>query len=192
MKFANIVQKATALTVIAGLSAWPSLAQAQETTVVTQPQPQPVVVAPQPTGTTAETRRVTTGPDMGLIGTGLAVFGVTYGTSVIVAAASDHQGDDHLYVPIAGPWMDFADRGGCGDGRSSCDSETTVKVFLALDGIFQAVGVLTMIGGVLHPQTKTVTETRTAMAKKELTKPTLRLTPAHYNHGYGLAAVGTF
>lgn len=206
-----LVGTAAAL-VAAGQLAFVSNARAEEHTVVVQPPPQPapqpapanppvVVTQPQPVEAGppaavrpvgAETmRREYAGPNTTLIGTGILVFGVTYGTSAIIAGTSDHPGDNHLYVPVVGPWLDLADRGDCGASLSrSCDNETTNKVLLVADGIFQGIGALSIIGGFLSPETREVAVTT---AKKEPPKPTLHVSPARLGYqGYGLAAVGTF
>ena len=194
---------AIALGVAATTLALASPARADNNVTVTPAQPppaqpsQPVVVVPQQqapaTAPAAESgvRRVESGPNTAMIGTGLVVLGVTYGASAIVAGTSDHQGDSHLYVPIVGPWMDLADRGGCPAGQT-CDSEATSKVMLVLDGIFQGAGVLAILGGFLSPETREVTTTTTTSSAKP--KPLqVRVTPARMGRGgSGVAIVGTF
>lgn len=84
--------------------------------------------------------------------TGALVFGASYGTSVIIAAAnSDNHSDQRLYVPVVGPWLALSDRGSCNSALQACDHETTVKVGLVIDGLFQAAGILGMLDGVLMP-----------------------------------------
>src|SRR4029077_11191764 len=92
-----------------------------------------------------------------LLGSGIAVFGIPYITSVIVAASSDHDGDHHLYVPLAGPWLDMANRGSCPTGSNACDNETTYKVLLAVDGVFQALGAIEIVSAFLTPEKREVT-----------------------------------
>jgi hypothetical protein len=127
----------------------------------------------------------TTGPNRAMLHTGLFTFGVPYVVSVIVAAESDHQGDKNLYIPVAGPWMDFAQRGDCGNaGQNTCDTETGYKVLLVVDGIFQGVGALDIVGSFLFPETRTVA---TAPERK------IAITPGYVGRGaYGLVAVGAF
>lgn len=87
-----------------------------------------------------------------VFGTGLFVFAASYGTSLAFAASADsNEPNHHLYVPLVGPWLALADRPDCNVSSTRCDNETTAKVFLVLDGIFQAGGVLTMIDGLLSP-----------------------------------------
>ena len=64
----------------------------------------------------------TTGPNRELLHSGILALGVPYVASVVVAATSDRTEDKHLYIPVAGPWMDLANRSGCGNagGRAPC------------------------------------------------------------------------
>ena len=84
-------------------------------------------------------------------------FGVAINTRIVSGAAivgseSDHQGDKHLYVPILGPWLDLADRGGCDNiTNTNCDGETTNKVLLVADGVIQAAGAIEIVAGLLTP-----------------------------------------
>ncbi len=121
-------------------------APAPQPVVVEQtPPPAPTVVVPPPRETVTETD---TGPNA-LLMTGLVGFGASYGAAVIVAAESDHQGDNRLYVPIVGPWLDIADRGDCPIRSSACDNETTNKVLLVADGVIQGASALAIVGGIL-------------------------------------------
>jgi hypothetical protein len=128
---------------------------------------------------------VSSGPNSAMLGSGLFTFGVPYIASVVVAANSDHPGDKNLYLPVVGPWLDFANRGDCGGlAQRSCDNETVNKVLLAVDGIFQGVGALEIVGAFLSPETRTVTVA---------TEPRFKLGPSSIGRtGYGVAAVGTF
>ncbi len=96
-------------------------------------------------------------PNGALIGSGLTMLGASYIPSMIVAASSDHPGDMALYVPVAGPWMNLAERdSGCPGGR--CDNDAANKVLLVADGVFQGLGTLQILGGFLFPTTRTVTQ----------------------------------
>jgi hypothetical protein len=137
--------------------------------------------------TTARAREtvVTGGPNSALLGSGLFAFGVPYVASVIVAASSDNSADHNLYIPVVGPWMDFANRGSCGGlAQPACDTETANKVLLAADGIFQGIGALEIVGAFLMPETHTVTVA---------SEPRVIVGPSSIGRsGYGLAAIGTF
>jgi hypothetical protein len=134
----------------------------------------------------AERETVTvTGPNRALLHSGFFAFGVPYAASLVVATTSEHQGDRNLYLPVVGPWMDFADRGSCGGlGGTPCDKETAYKVLLVADGIFQGVGALDIVGAFVFP------ETRTIAAGNE---PRLVVAPLYTGgSGYGVSALGKF
>jgi hypothetical protein len=166
----------------------------QQSTVVTQPAAQPVQttsapVVVQPSGrTSSETVSGQYGPNRTLLTSGLLIFGIPYISSVIVAGSSSHSGDNHLFVPLAGPWIDMGDRGGCPPSSTACDNETTNKVLLGADGILQAVGAFEIIGAFAFPETRTVT-TVPATAYT----PALTLTPSKVGrNGYGFSAFAEF
>jgi hypothetical protein len=175
---------------IAGIAALSSTtASAQDTNVYTAP---PAPAAPVQTTTTAgppatvETTTGYSGPNRYMIGSGLVVFGLSYIPAVIVAAQSSQTEDHHLYVPVVGPWLDIANRPACGPGSVGCDTETTAKVLIAVDGVFQGVGALTTVLGFLTPEHHSVTTTASD-------KPTVTFTPAQIGPtGYGAAAIGSF
>lgn len=123
--------------------------------------------------------------------TGALIFAASYGASVVAAAqASDdnrERGFDRLYIPFAGPWLALSDRGDCPITSASCDSETTTKVLLVADGIFQAAGVLAMIDGILEPSSHRVQVRNTKLDRK------VRVTPATVGKGDpGVAVFGRF
>jgi hypothetical protein len=143
------------------------------TTVVTPPQQpqqqQPVVIVnpPPPARTTVvrqtpESYEVVDAWNAPVFATGALVFAASYGASAVVAATSDHPGADRLYVPVAGPWLALNDWGDCPIENPRCDENTTEKVLLVADGVFQAAGVITMVTGLLSPTSHTVYTTRTA------------------------------
>jgi hypothetical protein len=131
-----------------------------------------------------ETREDGEAPNSALLGSGIAVFGIPYLTSVYVAATSDHAGDHHLYVPIAGPWIDMANRGSCPTGSNACDNETTYKVLLGVDGVFQAIGALEIVGAFLNPEHREVT--RVAEPAPIVIQPT------RVGSGYGVGVFARF
>lgn len=165
----------------------PAPSTTSTTTVVTPPpapapQPQsPVVVVnpdPQPARTTVVTRDPETYTvydawNAPVFATGALVFAGSYGASAIVASTSDHVGADRLYVPVAGPWLALNDWGDCPIAEPRCDKNTTDKVLLVADGVFQAAGLITMVTGILSPTSRTVVASpRTADAKKIKVTPT--------------------
>jgi hypothetical protein len=174
---------AGALAAIAAV-AWTGVSRAQDTTIVAQPS--------SPTVVPAAEHRVYTGPNRALLTSGLMAFGGTYIPSVIVAAESGRSADHHLYVPVAGPWLDLGTRPGCGSGSTGCDGETTNKVLLIGDGIIQGVGVVAVVMSFLVPERdEVVTATAKNTAKNDDTS--VHVTPAQVGRGgYGLAAFGNF
>lgn len=166
-------------------------AQPAPAPVAQQPQ-QPVVVvnpdAPPPRTTIVahdpETTTVRDAWNAPVFATGALVFAGSYGASAIVASSSDHEGADRLYVPVVGPWLALNDWGNCPIAEPRCDQNTTDKVLLVADGVFQAAGVVTMLTGVLNPTSHTVVAgPRTAENAKKI-----KVTPTHN----GFAVVGRF
>jgi hypothetical protein len=142
-----------------------------------------LAVAPSAAAQSRETV-TTTGPNRELLHSGLFALGVPYVASVIVAASSDRSEDKHLYIPVVGPWMDYANRGPCGQlGGPSCDTETAYKVLLIGNGILQGIGALEIVGSFLFPQTRTVT-----------TRADRRVfvSPYYVGTGYGVSAFARF
>jgi hypothetical protein len=151
------------------------------TTTVVTPPPQPqqpvVVVNPEPARTTIvrqtpESYEVVDAWNAPVFATGALVFAASYGASAIVASTSDHPGADRLYVPVAGPWLALNDWGNCPIENPSCDENTTQKVLLVADGVFQAAGVITMVTGLLSPTTHTVYQRQANNTK-------IKVTPTH-------------
>jgi hypothetical protein len=166
----------------------PAPQPAPQSTVVVQPTSEPVdpqvVVVPTPQQAAAQ-GETTTVTNTSVITTGVLTFGVAYGIAAIAAAQSDDSADKRLYVPLLGPWLAMSDRGDCPVEEAKCDSQTTDKILLAVDGVFQAAGVVTAVYGVLSPVTVTHTTT---------TAQSLRVTPMHAGQGVsaGLGLGGVF
>jgi len=137
---------------------------------------------------TGETVTEKLGPSRWMLFSGVLTFGASYGAAAIAATASDLDSDRRMFIPFAGPWLSLSDRGSCGDGGvRSCNADTTERVLIITDGVFQAIGGLTVIGAFLNPETRTVTRTAASQDFH------LRLTPSTLGRGgYGLAALGTF
>ncbi|HEY3594642.1 MAG TPA: hypothetical protein VGL13_12235 [Polyangiaceae bacterium] len=178
------IKVANAQTVITTAPAAPAPATVVET--APPPPQQTTVVAAAPA--TRETAVVSSGPNAMLLKSGIFVFGIPYGTSVVVGATSSRDEDKDLFIPVVGPWIDFGSRHSCGSiGNPSCDGETAVKVALAADGIFQAIGAIEIISAfMVHDSTAVV-------ASKDADKPRVMMAPSRVGGtGYGVAAVGTF
>jgi hypothetical protein len=184
----------SALAVLATALAASSASFAQDTTVV-QTSPGTVIqtapanepVAPP----VAERTTRTTWPNAPLIGAGLLTFGLAYVPTIIVASQSSQSADNHLYVPVVGPWLDIANRPTCGTPTGpGCNSESAAKVGIAISGAFQGLGALATVVGLLTPMHHDEVVVTTA-AKAE--KPRVSVTPTSMGAGgYGLTAVGTW
>jgi hypothetical protein len=161
----------------------------QPNTVVVQPTSEPVehnvVVVPTPQQA-AENNETTTVTNSNVIVTGVLTFGVSYGIAAIAAAQSDRSSDKRMYVPLLGPWLAMSDRGDCPVEESKCDNETTDKILMAVDGVFQAVGVVTAVYGVLSPVTVTHSTTTA--------KSGVHVVPVSRGDGHsaGLGIAGSF
>ena len=136
-------------------------------------------------------RAETTGPNRTMLHTGIWTLGLSYVPAIVVAAESERHGDKNLYVPVAGPWMDLASRGACAP-NTKCTNETTNKVLLVIDGIFQGVGALDIIGAFLLPETRTVTTRASRGNEMHVGTLSFRLTPVRLDSGYGVSAIGSF
>jgi hypothetical protein len=131
------------------------------------------------------TDRITTiGPNRQLLRSGAWTLGLSYVPALVVAIHSNEPADKNLYIPVAGPWMDYAKR-----DCATCEHETTNKVLLVTDGIFQGIGALQLVGSFLFVETRTTTVVPPGRVAKT---PKLQVAPARIAHGYGLAARGTF
>jgi hypothetical protein len=130
-------------------------------------------------------------PNFYLIGTGAALVAIPWGVSAIVGAESSHPGDNQLWIPLVGPWLDLGNRGPMPGGNGN-NAEITSRVFLALDGVFQAVGTLEIISGFLFPSAhyeKRVVKS----AKTGAFQPEVWVTPMPMDKDtYGMGAVGRF
>jgi hypothetical protein len=122
-------------------------------------------------------------PNSQLLVGGLAIVGASYIPAVAVAATSEHPGDEHLYIPVAGPWLDLAYRGGC--EPNSCATEGVYKGLLVTAGIAHAVGVGLIVSSLLVPEEHVRRTTSTPRKPMVL--------PAQMGKaGAGLTVVGSF
>jgi hypothetical protein len=130
-------------------------------------------------------RSTVTGPNRALLSSGVWTLGASYVPALVVAIESSQSADKNLYVPVAGPWIDFAAR-----DCPSCAHETANKVLLVTDAIFQGIGALQIIGSLLFVETRTTA----ALSEPRVAKlPPLQVAPTRLAEGgYGLAARGAF
>jgi len=136
-------------------------------------------------------RTEASGPNRAMLHSGIWTLGLSYVPAVVVAAESGRHGDKNLYIPVAGPWMDLSARGSC-PPNTTCSNETTNKVLLAVDGVFQGIGALDIVGAFLFPETRTITAASRDKTQLHVGGLSLRFTPARLQSGYGVSALGSF
>jgi hypothetical protein len=126
-------------------------------------------------------------PNNKFLGTGVFFFLGSYFPSVLVAIVNDNSYDKRLYLPVLGPWLDLADRPGCGGpGQSTCGAEAGFKTLLIASGAAQGFGTLAIILGLALPERIITTPPKTEGLH-------LRVLPASLGRGgYGVQALGTF
>ena len=126
------------------------------------------------------------GPNAGMLHSGIVTLGVSYVPAFVVAVESDVEADKNLYIPVAGPWIDYAER-----DCENCNNETLNKVLLVTDGIFQGIGALEIAGSFLFWGSGDDVASNDATHKTDTAS--VRLAPARLGSGgYGLRAVGQF
>ena len=154
--------------------------------VVVTPSPS-VAVTPTPTAVVAEKEAVR--PNIPLLAGGTLVLAVGYAPAVITGIISDHKGDDKLFIPVVGPWLDMGERG-CDTGEVfNCGSSGIETAALIVDGAVQGIGALAMVGSLFIPEHKTVVRA----ARADTDRPRIQVAPTSMGgHGYGLIAAGTF
>ena len=115
-------------------------------------------------------------PNVPLLTTGSVVLVGSYLPSVVVAAVRNSDNDNDLYLPLAGPWMMFA---------NGPDESKGYKTLLVVDGIAQSLGALMILSSFMIPER--VTQHWYLLGSNDL-----RLTPARVGTGYGMGAAGHF
>jgi hypothetical protein len=171
-------------------------------TTVVEPAPAPVIstptmVAEPAMGQPVVAERTTAAPpNTRIVAGGLFTLAGAYIPSVIVAAANNDSWNNHLYIPVVGPWLDLGNRPPCGGlFQTSCGAEDGFKALLIVDGVFQGLGALGTVLGLVTPQPRTqiVTAKTDADARKKAAKANLHVVPASLGQAaYGLAAFGNF
>ncbi len=170
-------------------------------TVQAPQQPAPVIVQqPQQPATTTTTaapyappsadrhteKTIERRPNETLLKYGVGAFVLSYGASAVAGVVSNRDEDKNLFIPVAGPWMNLADRN-CGAGCGS--GEDVAKAMIVTSGIVQGAGVIMALSSLVIPETTSVSEeSRSAKAKK----PEVKVTPMSFAAGAGLGAVGRF
>lgn len=121
--------------------------------------------------------RVRTFPNRPLLVTGSVLLGGAYLPALVGAAVSDRNGDEKMYIPVAGPWMTL---------RQGEDETGGQKLLLAADGAVQGIGALMMLMGLVIPETRT--KNWMLIGQRD----SFQLGPTNMRAGLGLGARGTF
>ncbi len=183
MKRGRWQRAGAAVTAATTMAAWMSAAPGAWAQEPASAEVEPPDVAPAPV---AEGTTPYVGPDRALIAAGALIFTAMYVPVVAIGAGSALSVDRRLYIPVAGPWIDLAQRHVCVAGNLDCNMEIANKVLLATDGIFQDIGVLTALAGFI------VTEEAPVVTTAKANGPKVRVAPELGSGQMGIAAVGTF
>jgi hypothetical protein len=174
----------SALCAVLAATSWTSASFAQENGLDQSMSVPPPSAPPSVEGSRSETKDT-------LLGTGLFLLAVSYLPAVSVAASSSVAADQHLYAPLAGPWIDLAQRPVCSP-PANCEAEQTNRALLETSGILQGVGAFLTLVGLLtsddddtqRPPPKHVNDAKATH---------VNVTPAQFGSaGYGVAAFGKF
>jgi hypothetical protein len=141
---------------------------------------QPTLLHAQTSGEEEQLTRANTP----MIVSGLFTFGLAYSVSALVAATTDDEANDELYMPIVGPWRAIQERGDCPVAEADCAHETTVKIRLGVLGVFQAIGAATFLYGLVHERKVN----RATVAGQEMDFVPVSMAGG----GRGLAVTGSF
>ncbi len=179
----------------------PSTTTTPPPTYGTEPYPPPAYPPPttSTTTTTAAEYQETAGaekagyevrPNRYMLGTGAVLLVGPYVAGAIVAASNSNSYDDKLYWPVAGPWIDLAERP-CNNFNCGT-AEDWNQILLVGSGIAQGAGVILMLTSLAVPEKH---ESKVATAREKslaASKPSVHVTPITVRGGSGIGAVGTF
>jgi hypothetical protein len=119
-----------------------------------------------------------------MLAAGLLFFGVPYAASAATAYTSRRPEDQrYLYVPVAGPWLDLANRRDTASRPAANEAFNTTLLFFG--GAVQGLGALMIIGSLLVPETRTQSWHVVGTDK-------LHVHPMAVGSGYGIGAAGQF
>jgi hypothetical protein len=161
-------------------------------------QPRTTAGDPAPTSTTRTTqaqyvpagdrvteRTIEKRPNSTLLSTGVGLFVISYGSSVVGGALSNRDADKRLFIPVVGPWMNLAQRG-CTGSTPCGENEDVAKAMIVTSGVVQGASLLLALGSLIVPETVRIRErTKTA-------GPSVKVLPVSFGAGAGIGAVGRF
>jgi len=139
----------------------------------------------------AEETRYTT-PNRPILVGGIVGLVGAYVPSVIVAASSSKPYDNDLYIPLVGPWISLVSRPSCTDAvvTRPCSTENGYKALLVVGGVFQSLGAIAIVLGLVVPEKHTARVTEGATTPRKLR---VQVFPSAVgNNGYGVTAAGNF
>lgn len=182
-----------------------TIASAQETTTTTVQDTTTTTAAPittpsddsavaqQESITTTSTTRTPYGADMPMSRTtypnrpllvGSSMLGLAaYVPSAVAGGISDRDEDRYLFIPVAGPWIDLANRD-C--NARPCSDEDLNKALIIGSGVVQGISALGVLTSFFVPETHRTLST--GQVKKQF-----MVAPGQLGRSaYGMTAVGTF
>ena len=107
---------------------------------------------------------------------------LSYAPAAVIGATSARREDRRLIIPVAGPWLDLANRD-CRTERCGAN-ENVNKAMIITSGAVQGAGALMALGSLLIPERKTVHE-------RVAEKPGVQIAPM-IGGITGISAVGRF
>ncbi len=119
-------------------------------------------------------------PNKALLITGSSLFVSTYATTAALAGANGGLGDKDLYIPIAGPWINIADRNG-----ANYENNTRDTVLIAGSGVLQGIGALMAVSSFFVPE-------KVPAARIQAGNVQMQIVPQAGAGAGGLGAVGVF
>ncbi len=119
-------------------------------------------------------------PNRAMLITGTSIFAGTYVASAIVAGLSDTKGDDKLFIPVVGPWLDIGERD-CTLGECTAREDWNILMIIG-SGVAQAAGLGIAVASFF------VSEGRPLPAEAKVQVMPMRMGRG----GAGIGAFGTF
>lgn len=160
------------------------------------------VVNPAPTTEPVGAEQHKAIPNRPLLATGVVTLAVGYGAAVAVGVFSDHKGDNKLFIPVVGPWLDLGQRGCSGatiptsngpyelSSQSNCGTSGIETAALIVDGAVQGLGALATVGSFFIPETRFRGLAQTTPSSSG---PRFAVAPTSFGgRGAGAVAVGHF
>jgi len=120
---------------------------------------------------------VRTFPNRPLLITGSVLLGGASLPALIGGAVSERNGDDKLYIPVAGPWLSLT------QGEEEAGG---YKALMIADGAVQGLGAVMMLAGLVIPESRT--KNWLLIGQRD----SFQVGPTNMRAGFGLGARGSF